>query len=100
MKKAFIIILLSATSLVASAQLQVTSDGKVKIASNSNATNANLQVGNNSFGGNASNIGISGHTSPLNGKNNIGVAGRISANSNFSNDSNYGVLGIVQSMNY
>lgn len=100
MKKAFIIILLSATSLVASAQLQVTSDGKVKIASNSNAINANLQVGNNSFGGNASNIGISGHTSPLNGKNNIGVVGRISTNSNFSNDSNYGVLGIVQSMNY
>ena len=41
MKKTLLIILLVTSSLAASAQLKVTSDGKVKIASNSNATNAN-----------------------------------------------------------
>ena len=49
MKKTFLLILLATTSLVASAQLEVTSDGKVKIASNLDSTNYNLLVGNNSY---------------------------------------------------
>lgn len=38
MKKALLLILLATTSVIASAQLQVTSDGKVKIASNQNTS--------------------------------------------------------------
>lgn len=49
MKKTLFLILLFATSLAASAQLKVTSDGKVKIASDLNNTNFNLLVGNSSL---------------------------------------------------
>ena len=62
MKKAFLLILLAATFSVASAQLQVTSDGKVKIATNQNTSFSNLLVGSNYFASSISNVGISGST--------------------------------------
>ena len=95
MKKALFLILLATTSVIASAQLQVTSDGKVKIASNQNTSYSNLMVGNYQHGGSSSNIGISGSTPVMGGKSNIGVLGNIGANSMNSSDNNYGVLGIV-----
>ena len=95
MKKALLLILLATTSVIASAQLQVTSDGKVKIASNQNTSYSNLMVGNYQHGGSSSNIGISGSTPVMGGKSNIGVLGNIGANSIFTGDKNYGVLGIV-----
>ena len=99
MKKTFLFIILAATSLAASAQLIVTSDGKVKIASNATTTNTNLQVGTGFYGGSISNIGISGSKSVIENSNNIGVLGSISANSDFSTDKNYGVLGVVSPIN-
>ena len=95
MKKALLLILLATTSVIASAQLQVTSDGKVKIASNLNTSSSNLQVGNQTFFSGDSNVGISGSTSATEGKSNIGVLGNIGANSIYAGDKNYGVLGIV-----
>ena len=99
MKKAFLLILLATTSLVASAQLEVTSDGKVKIASNLNTSFSNLLVGNNYFYSSTSNVGISGSTTAMAGKNNIGVVGIISTYSNVSSDKNYGALGVVDRVN-
>ena len=99
MKKAFLLILLAATFSVASAQLQVTSDGKVKIATNQNTSFSNLLVGSNCFASSISNVGISGSTTVMEGKNNIGLVGFIGANSSFSADKNYGVLGVVDRVN-
>lgn len=99
MKKAFLSILLATISLVASAQLKVTSDGNVKIASTQTSSYSTLLVGNNLFTGSMSNIGISASRPVVNGKNNIGVLGSTSANSSFTNDKNYGVLGVVSSVN-
>lgn len=95
MKKTLFLILLFATSLAASAQLKVTSDGKVKIASDLNNTNFNLLVGNSSFGSSRSNVGISGSTTEMTGKRNIGVIGTINAPSSITNETNMGVFGVV-----
>ena len=95
MKKALLLILLATTSLIVSAQLQVSSDGKVKIASNLNTSYSNLLIGNYQFGGSLTNAGISGSTSVMGGKSNIGVLGNISANTIYTSEKNYGVLGIV-----
>ncbi len=99
MKRTLLLITLAATSLVASAQLKVTSDGKVKIASDLETSYANLLVGNHSFGADCSNIGISGSTTIMAGKNNIGVLGTICANPSITNVTNYGVLGVVSPIN-
>lgn len=95
MKKTLLLVLLAATSLGTSAQLKVTSDGKVKIATNQNTSYSNLQVGNYQFGGSTANVGISGSTSVMEGKSNIGVLGNTNAGSVYTSDKNYGVLGIV-----
>lgn len=99
MKKAFLLILLATTFSVASAQLKVTSDGKVKIASNSNTSFSNLLVGNNYFYSTISNVGISGSPTVMTGMNNIGVVGIIGTDSSVSTDKNYGVLGVVDRVN-
>ena len=99
MKKALFLILLFTSSLAASAQLKVTSDGKVKIASNLTNSYSTLTVGNNQFIWSSGNAGITGSTTATESKNNIGIVGTIYANSNFSNDINYGVLGVVGSVN-
>ena len=96
MKKTLLLLIMAATSLAASAQLQVTSDGKVKIASYLNTSYSTLLVGNRQYGGNT---GISGSTTAMNGKSNIGVLGSIFANSAFNSDKNYGVLGTVDNVN-
>lgn len=95
MKKSIVLFLLATTSLVASAQFKVSSDGKVKIASNLNTTNSTLLVGNNTYGSLSSNVGIVGSTTVADGTNNIGIMGTINANSSFSNDNNFGILGNV-----
>lgn len=99
MKKALFLILLFTSSLAASAQLKVTSDGKVKIASNLTNSYSTLTVGNNQFIWSSGNAGITGSTTATESKKNIGIVGTIYANSNFSNDINYGVLGVVGSVN-
>jgi hypothetical protein len=95
MKKYLISLLFVGVSISVFAQLEVNSDGKVKIASNLNTSNYNLLVGNNSFGSDLSNVGISGSTAVMNYKRNIGVIGTISAESNLTNETNMGVCGIV-----
>ena len=96
MKKTLLLLFLATTSLVTSAQLQVTSDGKVRIASNQNAFNSKLLVGNPSYG--SYNVGISGSTTSING-NNIGIMGTIGSSPGYSSEKNYGVLGIVNYLN-
>lgn len=100
MKKAFLMFLSLTFAYTLHAQLQVTSDGKVKIASTSNTVYPSLQVGNNQFGANTTNIGIIGSRTVVDSKSNIGVLGATSASSSFSSDKNYGVLGVVDPMNY
>ena len=101
MKKTILILGLIATSAItANAQLKVGSDGKVKIASSSNTSYSSLLVGNYPYVNNMSNVGIAGTTIAMENKNNIGVLGSISTNSTISGDRNYGVLGIVDHMNY
>ena len=99
MKKTVLLILLATTCVVASAQLKVTSDGKVKIASSQTTSYANLLVGDNQFSGYSTNIGVTSSKDVSDGKNNIGVMGSTNANSSFTSDRNYGVLGIVPSIN-
>ena len=99
MKKSLLLILLATTSLVASAQLKVNSNGKVSIASNQTTLYSTLLVGNSQYGGSSSNVGISSSTTATGNKNNIGIVGSISANSSLSNDKNYGVLGVVSPVN-
>lgn len=82
------------------AQLKVTSDGKVIISSNHSTSSSKLLVGNYEYTTNLPNIGISGSTTVGEDKSNIGIMGFTYANSSFSNDKNYGVLGIVDPMNY
>lgn len=101
MKK--LLILISLMMLMAantSAQLKVTSDGRVRIASSQTTSGSTLIVGNRQYESNTTIAGITGSTTAKESKNNVGVIGVIDANSNISNDKNYGVLGIVQEMNY
>lgn len=99
MKKTLLLILLTTTSLFASAQLKVTSEGKVKISSTQTTSYANLLVGNSTWGTGSSTVGISGSPATIGTSNNIGIVGTINANSSYSNDNNYGVLGVVSSIN-
>lgn len=99
MKKTLLLILLATTSLLASAQLKVTSEGKVKISSTQTTSYANLLVGNSTWGTGSSTVGISGSPATIGTSNNIGIVGTINANSSYSNDNNYGVLGVVSSIN-
>ena len=83
-------------TITASAQLNVSaSSGHVGIRTSSNA-NSLLTVGSYNAG-NAS-VGIASSPDVMN-KNNIGVEGVVSANSSYTNDKNYGVLGIITLQN-
>ena len=99
MKKILLLFLFISVFSVASAQLKVNSDGKVNIASTQTTSNSSLLVGNNLFCGSIANIGISGSKPVVDGNSNIGVIGSISSSSSFTNDKNYGVLGVVSSIN-
>ncbi len=99
MKKILLLFLLATAFTDASAQLKVNSDGKVNIASTQTTSYSSLLVGNNLFCGSTANIGISGSKPVVDGNSNIGVIGTISSSSSFTNDKNYGVLGVVSSIN-
>ena len=83
-------------SLTASAQLKVNSSGKVGIQTTLTNLQPRLTVGNVSPSD--ASVGIASTPDVMN-KNNIGVLGAVNANSSYTNDKNYGVLGIVSSMN-
>ena len=99
-KRLFSLVILLAFAIIMHAQLKVTSDGKVVIGATPTNLYSTLQVGNSQYTISPTNVGISGSKAVVDGKNNIGVMGLIRANSDFSNDRNYGVLGIVDNMNY
>lgn len=96
MKKSyFFSFLLLFLAITANAQLKVSSSGHVGIRTSPNS-NSLLTVGSYNPG-NAS-VGIT--SSPeVSNMDNIGVEGAVSANSNYTNDTNYGVLGIITLMN-
>lgn len=80
------------------AQLVVDSTGKVGIMTSATTLKHRLTVGDHNFFNNNASIGIAG--SPIVGNtHNIGVEGAVSANSSYSSDKNYGVLGVVKDMN-
>ena len=84
-------------TITANAQLRVSSDGSVGIRTSANS-NSLLTVGS-AIGSNAS-IGIDSSPEVVANKNNIGVEGVVNANSSYTNNTNYGVLGIVSPINY
>lgn len=82
-------------TITANAQLSVSPTGHVGINTSPN-TNSILKVGSYTAG-NAS-VGIT--SSPLvENMNNIGVEGAVDANSSYTSDTNYGVIGFVDSIN-
>ena len=83
-------------AITASAQLKVNSSGKVGIQTTLTNLQPRLTVGNVSPSD--ASVGIASTPDVMN-KNNIGVLGAVNANSSYTNDKNYGVLGIVSSMN-
>lgn len=96
MRRNILLSVLLLLSIAASAQLRVSSGGYVGIKATAN-NNSLLTVGSYNAG-NAS-VGIA--SSPdVSNQNNIGVEGAVSANSSYTNDTNYGVLGIVSPVNY
>ena len=99
-KRLFLLLVAVAFTFALHAQLKVTSDGNVVIGATPTNLYSTLQVGNSQYTISPTNVGISGSKAVVDGKNNIGVMGLTQANSDFSNDRNYGVLGIVDDMNY
>lgn len=95
-KRSPLFFLLLFIALTASAQLKVNSSGKVGIQTTLTNLQPRLTIGN--ITPSDASVGIASTPDVMN-KNNIGVEGAISANSSYSNDRNYGVLGIVSSMN-
>jgi hypothetical protein len=95
MRRSILLSFLFFLALSASAQLRVNSDGNVGIRAQAN-TNSSLTVGTNV----GSNVSLGIISSPqVKNKNNIGVEGVVSANSSYTNDRNYGVLGIITALN-
>jgi hypothetical protein len=99
-KRTLVLLISLAFAFTLHAQLKVTSDGKVKINSNQDTSYSSLLIGNTPYGKAVSNVGVSASTNVTEGKNNIGVIGSINANSQYSNDKNYGVIGVVSPVNY
>lgn len=98
MKKSyFFSFLLLFFGTTANAQLKVSSSGHVGIRALPNTSNL-LTVGSANTS-NAS-VGIASSPEVLANKNNIGVEGVVEANSSYTNNTNYGVLGIVSPINY
>jgi hypothetical protein len=83
----------------ANAQLKVEPSGKVGIMTSASSFKPLLSVGTHSFFTYTNaNIGIAGCPQTMD-VNNIGVEGVISTSSSYTSDKNFGVLGIVNSMN-
>ena len=83
-------------AITVSAQLKVSPSGHVGINTSPGA-NVLLTVGSNNVGN--AKVGIVSSPEVAN-MNNIGVEGAVDANSSYTSDTNYGVLGIVHSINY
>ncbi len=83
-------------AIAARAQLIINDDKKVGIATEAEVFEPSLMVGDHSYFGTTANasIGTAGTPALIN-NNNIGVYGRVGANSSYSSDKNYGVLGLV-----
>lgn len=97
MKKSILLsILLLLLTIMANAQLKVDATGKVGIQTTITNLQSRLTVGN--ITPSDASVGITSSPEVMN-KNNIGVEGAVNANSSYTNDRNYGVLGIVSSMN-
>lgn len=92
MKKQILILAMLLMALVTNAQLRVDSAGRVGIMSSTIYNNTRLTVGNYSPS-NAS-VGIAS-TPILMDKTNIGVMGAVDSITTYTNDTNYGVLGIA-----
>lgn len=93
--KVYLSLFLLFLSVAADAQLRVGSDGHVGINAWS-SSNSYLTVGSYNLGN--AKVGIT--SSPqVSDMDNIGVEGAVSANPSFTNDTNYGVLGIITLMN-
>lgn len=97
MKKSILLsFLLLFLTITANAQLKVDATGKVGIQTTITNLQPRLTVGN--ITPSDASAGIASSPEVMN-KNNIGVEGAVNANSSYTNDRNYGVLGIVSSMN-
>ena len=93
--KVYLSLFLLFLSVAADAQLRVGSDGHVGINAWS-SSNSYLTVGSYNLWN--AKVGIT--SSPqVSDMDNIGVEGAVSANPSFTNDTNYGVLGIITLMN-
>ena len=92
MKKHFMILAMLLMALVTNAQLRVDSAGRVGIMTSTIYNNTRLTVGNYSPS-NAS-VGIAS-TPIIMDKTNIGVMGAVDSITTYTNDTNYGVLGIA-----
>lgn len=90
----FIGIALCFFTLTASAQLKVGSNGKVVIATPYQNYQTKLTVGGtSSLYPNSSSVGVFAAPTVVESNNNIALEGIVTANQNFSNERNYGVLG-------
>lgn len=93
----FVAILMVAIVDSAVAQLVVDWNGRVRIATSLNDNYSRLSVGNNScFQPGGANIGLSSAPLMSDNKNNIAIEGLLTGNTNYSNENNYGVLGIAR----
>ena len=95
MNKVFLFALLTFASFAeVNAQLKVDANGKVKIASNQTDSISLLTVGNNAYTASRFSNGII--SSPIiKNKTNIGIFGNVIANQEYTNDKNFGVLGVT-----
>lgn len=93
MKKQILILAMLLMALVTNAQLKSYYDGRVSIMSTYNSLYTTLTVGNTSPAYAAS-VGIASAPNVMDSTN-IGVLGTVDTNSTYTNDTNYGVLGIA-----
>ena len=86
--------MLTAFSLTSRAQLEVGESGNVAIAADSTNYNAKFKVGNANINF-VDNIGIIAYPQTKESKQNKAIVGRVNTNTNFTNESNFGVQGSV-----
>lgn len=96
----FIVMAMCFVCLNASAQLKVDSSGKVGVQTGSSALRGRLTVGEHGYFNynGLTSIGV-GASPVVTNMNNMGVMGAVNANSSYTNDKNYGILGVVDNMN-
>ena len=99
MNKIYFTLLLMALPAAMFAQLKVSSSGNVSVCTTNTYSFSNLYAGNGSIYNNTNTkIGIVGRASAVSSNSNIGVEGYISSNMTYNNTyKNYGVLGLVNS---